>query len=484
MPEFFLIFGIVTILSIFVFFSQNLVTSGQLLSLQMGHVSSFLLSVTLLLYLNVSDIYVSIVNNIGDRNSLSFFFAILVTLGSLLLLNIFFGYLSKNSLSEYELILVILLILLGSFCVIFSNNFLGLYLGIELQSLGLYVLASIKINSTFATEAGLKYFVLGAFASSLLIFGISLFYGAVGLYNFSDITNLTVYGDLDAFVKSSIVLSLLFLFISLIFKVGGAPFHMWVPDVYEGVPTIVTAFFSAIPKLSIFSVLIRFVYEVYSFFMVDLSLLLLLSGVLSVLIGSIGAIGQSNIKRVLSYSAVAHTGFILFGLSAGTFNSLVSVLFYVFIYLSLTLSLFSCILGMQQKDTCGPLKLVGNLSFVYKSNFWIALSFIFALFSIAGVPPLSGFFSKFYIFVTAINSGYLYVSLLIIILSVVSSVYYLKMIRSLVFLQKPRDWVLFFDVNCMHSYIISILFLFNLLFMFFGTSIYYYIVNISSYFII
>ncbi len=258
---------------------------------------------------------------------------------------------------------------------------------------------------------------------------------------------------------------------------------MWVPDVYEGVPTIVTAFFSAIPKLSIFSILIRFVYEIYSPFIIDLSLLLTFSGVLSVMIGSIGAIGQSSIKRVISYSAIAHTGFILFGLSIGTFNSLVSVLFYIFIYLSLTLSLFSSILAMQQKDTCGPIKLVGNLSFLYKSNFWVSLSLIFALFSIAGVPPLSGFFSKFYIFVTAMDSGYLLISLIVIIFSVLSSVYYLRMIRSLVFTQKTRNWVLFFDVNCIHSYIISFLFIFNLFFMFFGTSFYYYIVNVVSYFI-
>lgn len=480
MPEFFIVFSIATVLSIFVFYSQNLVTVGRVLSLQMGYSSLFILFVMSLLYLNVAEIGLSTLGSAGYRDLFSTFFAFLITIGSFFLLSVFFTYLAKNSLHEFEFILIILLILLGGYSIIFSNNFLGLYLGIELQSLGLYVLAGMKTNAAYSTEAALKYFVLGAFASSLLIFGIAFYYGVVGLYSFPDIRNFNINGNfIYNLAHSGTIFSLIFIFSSLFFKVGSAPFHMWVPDVYEGVPIIVTAFFSAIPKLSIFSLLIRFFYDVYSTYSFDFSLLFMLSGVLSVFIGSVGAIGQHKTKRLISYSAIAHTGFLIFGISIGTFESLVAVLFYLVIYLSLTLALFSNILGMQHKVTESALKLVGNLSYIYKSNFFIALGLVFCVFSIAGVPPLSGFFSKLLIFVSSISAGYYTITLFVILLSVVSSVYYLKIIRSLVFSREKRGWLLFNDVNPPHAYSISFLTLFNVLFAFFAVPLYYTVINIA-----
>lgn len=480
MPEFFLIFSIISLLSIFVFYSQNLVTAGKLLSIQMSFLVFFILSLTSILYLNISSITITLLNGVGDRNALAYLFGFLLLAGSFFLISFMLTYFSKNSLQEYELIILVMLILLGGLCIVFSNNLLGLYLGVELQSLGLYILATMKVNSTFATEAGLKYFVLGAFASSLLVFGISLFYGALGMYNYNDIAALDSLEQNS--LRNYVTLSLLFIFISLLFKVGSAPFHMWVPDVYEGVPIIITAFFSAIPKLSIFSLFVRFVYDIYACYMFDLSILFVCCGLLSVLIGSFGAVGQENLKRVISYSAIAHTGFIVFGLSLGSFESCVAVVFYLVIYLSLTLNLFGSTLGLQQKETGSVLKIIANLSYAYKSHPWVCLSLGFSLFSIAGVPPLSGFFSKLLIFGAAIKANFILMSIIIILVSVVSSAYYLRIIRSLFFVINRQGWLLFDEIVGTHAYSVSTLFLFNILFMYFGTALYYYIVNSLSLF--
>lgn len=485
MSEFFLIFGIITFISVFIFYSNNVITVGSVLSVQMSYLSCFLLSVVLLLYSNTCFIEVLAVNSSFVRTPLAVFIAILATIGSICVCILALSYLSKNSLYEYEFILLILLVLVGSYCLVFSNDFLGLYLGVELQSLGLYILATMKTNSTFSTEAGLKYFVLGAFASSLLIFGIALFYGTTGLYNFGDISIFNMYnnnnvnGISNLDIQLGVTISLLFILASLLFKVGSAPFHMWVPDVYEGVPTIVTNFFALIPKLGVFSVLIRFLNDIYTGYLGDVSNILLYSGILSVFIGSVGAIGQSNIKRVISYSAISHTGFLIFGLSLGTFESFVGVLFYLFIYFTLTLSMFSSLLGMQQVSTGSIIKLVGNLVFVYKTNFWLAISLVFTLFSIAGVPPLSGFFSKFFIFVAGIEANYFIVSTIIILLSVVSSVYYLRLIRATLFAENKRNWLLFEGVRVGNAYIISTLLIFNVSFVFVGSVFLHYVLNLT-----
>lgn len=485
MPEFFLIFGVLTLLSIFVFYSHNTITSGPVLGIQINKIGIFLLLSAFMLYMNVSSIQLTAFTGGFVRDPISFYLLGLAIIGTSIICVLSLSYLAKNSLYEYEFFLVLILTLLGLILIVSSNDFLYLYIGIELQSLGLYILATMKTNSTFSTEAGLKYFVLGAFASSLLIFGIVIFYGMTGLVNFDDVYFFLSTLQLEHFfITKGVILSLFFIFASLIFKIGGAPFHMWVPDVYEGVSSIVTAFFSIVPKLGILSVLIKFLFIFYHDVLSELNSLFLCCSILSVFIGSVGALGQNRIKRILSYSAIAHSGFLLFGLCTGSLEGLVSVSMYIFVYYLLIISLFSCLLAGQQKESASIIKIIGNLGFLYKSNFFLSICFIFALFSIAGVPPLSGFYSKLLIFVSGITEGFWFVTLVLILLSVVSSVYYLRLIRSVTFVSNKKRWLLLENIGPSHSYVISLTLFLNLFFCSFGGTLLYSFYNQSLLFVV
>lgn len=470
---FFLIFSLISYFLIFSFYANSRISSGKLLSKQLVGLSIYFVLFSSFLFYNKVDFSATILNNHVQISPISTFFALLVIFFILVLLISSVGYLSKNSLNEFEIVFIVAFITIGTLCIIFSNSFLSLYLGLELQGLGLYVLASCKNNSSFSTEAGLKYFIIGAFGSSMLIFGISIFYGAVGLDNFTDIANFNLYGNEGIFVQGGAIFGLILILLSLILKVGGAPFHMWVPDVYEGSPTVATALFSIVPKIGLFSVILRFNFEIFTNYIYDIQGILLFSAVLSVSIGSIGALNQSSIKRVLSYSAIGHTGLLLYGISIGTLESLVAVLFYVLIYFNLVMNIFSCILAMRLKETGSPIKLISNLFYVYKSNFWLSLSFSCAIFSMAGIPPLSGFFSKFFIFLAGLEMVDIFIVCYLIFLSVVSCVYTLKVQRWVASTKKTKWWVLFDETEPMHGYLITYYILFNLFTIFFGLTTFF-----------
>ena len=318
-----------------------------------------------------------------------------------------------------------------------------MYMGVELQSLGLYILATLKQNSIYATEAGLKYFVLGAFASCILILGISIIYSFTGLINFSEISLFLLNVEsTDVFYKG-IFLGMLFIFVSFIFKVGGAPFHVWLPDVYEGVSTLVTTLFALVPKIVIFNLMLKISSMLGQFFVIEFQYIFIFTSFLSILVGSIGALYQTTIKRLLSYSAIGHTGFILLVLSISTLQGIASLVFYIIVYYFITLNIFTIILQLQQRNGIGSIKYINNFNFIYKTNKMLGISLVIIFFSIAGIPPFSGFFSKLFVFLAAIQQQYFFIAFYTIFLSVIASVYYLKVIRNIMISKVIKKYFLF-----------------------------------------
>ncbi len=464
LPEFLFVFSLLLIIPFGVTFNSAHIQVNKLLSRQILLISLVTLLFIFLLYLDFFSFNIEILAGVFSRDSLKYFILLLVFFGVFAILSLSDQYVSKNSLSDYELILLILCVLLGSICILFSNEFLTIYLGIELQGLSLYILATLKPNSTYSTEAGLKYFVLGAFASSILLFGFCLFYGATGILNLNDLKLLS-FENSSSFLDNFTNLAVIFIFIGLIFKVGGAPFHFWVPDVYEGVPTLITGFFSIIPKLVIFSLFLNLIYGGFLYFCDKGLLILLYSGVLSVIIGSLGGLNQLSIKRLLAYSAIAQAGFLLYGISTYTAESFVAVLVYLVIYVCLLINLFSILLTFTQRINGDSLKLIKNLRYLFKYSPLVSISFVLSLFGLAGIPPLNGFFSKLLIFFAAIKGGYILTGILCIMVSIIGCVYYLYMIRTVSVVQRTNQWLFFTDSNYMNALVISYSLLINLLFL-------------------
>jgi NADH-quinone oxidoreductase subunit N len=480
-PEVFIISSLAVLLPIGVIYAKVCVGGGKFFSEQFYSLFIILLFFIVYLYFNISDLTVVLFQGELLRDKLSFYFVFLVLFGLTSVSMLSMPYFARNFSYEFELYILLLIIFVGINIILFSNDFLNVYIGIEIQSLGLYILASYKQMSTYSVEAGVKYFILGAFASSLLLFGISLFYGLTGIFNFY---NIFIFLSYDMYLNFEFFLfffiALFFIFISLIFKVGGAPFHVWVPDVYEGVGTGITAFFSSVPKLGIFLFLMKIVFFMVYTGLVEFFYLFVYTGILSICVGSLGALYQTSIKRLLSYSAISHTGFILFGLSSWNTASIFSVILYLWVYVILIVSLFSILLLLQQQNSQHSIKLIGNLRYLYFENKGLCFSFIFALFSVAGVPPLGGFFAKYFIFFGTINAGYIFLSLFVILVSVFGFVYYLRLIRSTVSFIKEEKRLLFYslDMNIVY-YLVVYLVIINFLFCC-GSSPFLYFFSILS----
>ena len=322
-----------------------------------------------------------------------------VVLGSLICcILISLNYIKRENIYKYEYFLLVGLACLGMLSIISSNDLITMYLAIEIQSLCFYILATIKIYNNFSTEAGLKYFILGAFSSGVLLFGCSFIYGSLGTTNFSEMKFLSSTLSPQGDNPLTLILGIIFVVIAILFKLGAAPFHMWLPDVYEGVPTIVTAIYSIVPKIALFGLFVRLninlIYENQYF----IQQILLYSALLSIIIGTFGALYQVKIKRLLAYSAISHVGFLLIGFSSFTNWSIFSLFFYLIVYILISINMFSILLVMRKIDNNLKIKKINELVILFKSNALLAINFCLILFSIAGIPPLAGFYSKLYIF--------------------------------------------------------------------------------------
>ena len=385
----------------------------------------FLIS-ALILYFTPFEIQTN-VNGIFIRDTFSKFFQILILLSVSCLLFMSKQYLQKNNLFKPEYPILIIFSTLGMMVMISSNNFLLLYLGLEIQSLSLYVVSSFRRDNYKSTEAGLKYFILGSLSSGLMLFGISLIYGSTGSINFEIISSMINY---EGFFPG-IVAGLVFLICGFAFKASAVPFHMWTPDVYEGSPTPVTAFFATVPKLAAVGVLLRVLFDCFGQIVESWQQVIIIISVLSMFLGSVAAIGQNNIKRLMAYSSIGHIGFVLMGIASGTDKGVSAVLIYMVLYIIMNIGVFAFILNMERNGvavtTINSLNMYNNVS---KSQ---TLFLTILLFSLAGIPPLAGFFGKFFIFNAAINAGLSWLAVMGGIASVIAAFYYLRIVYLMYF---------------------------------------------------
>src|SRR4051812_36125271 len=353
------------------------------------------------------------------------FLKVLALIGSAATLILSTEFLADQSRRIFEYAILVLLSTLGMMVLISAGDLIMLYLGLELMSLALYVVAASNRDNAKSTEAGLKYFVLGALSSGMLLYGASLIYGFTGTVGFAGIAAAAKTGSVG------IVFGLVFLLAGLCFKVSAVPFHMWTPDVYEGAPTPVTAFFASAPKVAALAVFTRVTLTAFPGIVVQWQQVVVFVSLASMVLGSFAAIGQTNIKRLMAYSSIGHMGFALVGLAAGTQEGAQGVLVYIAIYVAMTLGTFAIILTMKRNGQ--PVETIKDFAGLSRTNPIIAFFFAMFLFSLAGVPPLAGFFGKFYVFVAAVKAGLLTLAVVGVLASVVGAFYYLTIIKVMYF---------------------------------------------------
>ena len=343
-----------------------------------------------------------------------------------------YDYLARNQQWQFEFPVLILLASTGMMVMISANDLITLYLGLELQSLSLYVVAAFHRNSERSSEAGLKYFVLGALSSGMLLYGASLIYGFTGTTNFEKIANMLSSSS----VSLGIVFGLVFLMAGLVFKISAVPFHMWTPDVYEGSPTPVTAFFASAPKVAAMGLIVRVLYGAFPAIAPQWQQIVVFVSIMSMLLGAFAAIGQTNIKRLMAYSSISHMGFALIGLAAGTELGVRSVVIYLVIYAIMSLGAFACILAMRRDE--GPVENISELSGLARNDLMMAFLMGMLMFSLAGIPPLAGFFAKLYVLYAAVNANMVPLAVVGVIASVIGAYYYLRIVK-VMFFDDPVD---------------------------------------------
>lgn len=413
----------------------------------------------------------------------------------------------STSLNAFEYMILILFSTISMLFMISSYDFISMYLTVELQSLCFYVLAASKRNSEFSTEAGLKYFILGAFSSGILLFGCSMIYGFTGITNFGELAKvltgsqeviLGTFGtDTDwatplfwSSRSSGITIGIIFIAVGFLFKLTAAPFHMWAPDVYEGSPTGITAFFSIAPKIAILAVFMRlFLYSFYDL-MLPWQKIILFCSLASMIVGALAAMSQHKIKRLLAYSSIGHIGYILLGLSCATIEGIEALFIYLIVYVIMTINLFAIILSLRELDgTTSPrlnkgleqggvaqsgthhLKYISDLGMLAKTNPILAFTFTCTLFSMAGIPPLAGFCSKFYIFFAALSSSLYLFAIFGVLTSVVSCFYYIRLIKIMYF-EKPTKFIAYQRMDKEKSLMIGVTLFFMIFFFFYPSPLF------------
>ena len=352
----------------------------------------------------------------------------LVLIGAMLTLIMGYGYRKRGELVNFEYPVLILFATLGMLLMISANNLMALYIGIELQSLSLYVIAAFDRDSRSSGEAGLKYFILGALSSGLLLYGCSLVYGFSGSTSFEGIASAlnTIGAD-----SIGLTIGMVFLCAGLAFKVSAVPFHMWTPDVYEGSPTPSTAFFAAAPKIAGVAIFIRVLVDPFADLVAQWQQVVIAISVASMSLGTLAAIYQTNIKRLMAYSSIANIGYALVGLAAGTSDGVQSVIIYMSIYLIMIVGTFGCILSMRAHGQM--MEDINDLAGLGRTNPLLAIALTALMFSFVGIPPLAGFFGKLYVFLAAINAGLYWLAVIGLLTSVVGAFYYLRIVKLMYF---------------------------------------------------
>tara|TARA_B100000378_G_scaffold158089_1_gene127282 strand:+ start:530 stop:1942 length:1413 start_codon:yes stop_codon:yes gene_type:complete len=421
LPELFLSLAIMSLLMVGAFIKK----SFKLVNL----LTIFSLIFAIILLLNQPSEIIKIFNESYIIDRLSIFMKVLTLLFCLFVLLSSKDYVKSTSIDKIEYPIIILASTLGMILMISSYDLIVFYLGLELQSLGLYILSSFRRDDEKSTEAGLKYFVLSALASGLLLYGCSLIYGFTGSTNFEVIS-----ANLDG-SNTGAVFGIVFIIVGLAFKVSAVPFHMWTPDVYEGSPTSVTSFFALVPKIAALSVFIRFMYVPFINVINQWQIIIVFLSIASMILGAVAAIGQNNIKRLMAYSSIGHMGYALAGLATGTNAGIQSTIIYLTIYLVMNLGAFGCIFMMKRENVF--YENINELSGLSKNHPVLSLSFLIILFSLAGIPPLAGFFAKFYVFMSVIEVKMYALAVIGLVTTVVSAFYYLRIIK-VIYFDKPK----------------------------------------------
>ena len=426
-PEIFLSLSIFSILMLGVFIKKSFNIIFNLTSL--------IIVTTVMIILSNPDNEVKIFLNSYTRDAFSNYFKILILISSFFVLNSSKNFILDNKLDKFEYPIIVLMSILGMFFMVSSNDLILFYLGLELQSLSLYILATIDRDNLRSTESGVKYFVLSALSSGLLLYGCSLLYGFTGSTNFDLIADKLTKENTGA------VFAMVFILVGLAFKVSAVPFHMWTPDVYEGAPTSITSYFAVVPKVAGLALLIKFMFIPFSNILLEWQTIIIFISIGSMILGAVAAMVQKNFKRLLAYSSIGHIGYALAGVATGVVSGYQSAIIYISIYVIMNVGAFSC-LYLLKKD--GQYKeSISDLSGISKKHPILAISLLIILFSLAGIPPLGGFFAKFYVFVAVLEQQMYALAIIGLLTTVMSAFYYLKIIKTIYF----DDSVITFDLT-------------------------------------
>jgi NADH-quinone oxidoreductase subunit N len=372
-------------------------------------------------------------NGMFSDDGFSRFAKVVILLSTAAVLLMGEGYMSKRGLLRFEYPILVALSVVGMMMMVSAGDLMALYMGLELQSLALYVVASLRRDSARSTEAGLKYFVLGALSSGILLYGASLIYGYAGTTLFSGIIETAVHGD----VSVGLLFGLIFVISGMAFKVSAVPFHMWTPDVYEGAPTPITAFFATAPKVAAMGLFARVMHDAFGNAVPDWQQVVGLISFLSMFLGAVAAIGQTNIKRLMAYSSIAHMGYALMGLAAGTALGVEAMLVYMTIYVAMNIGTFAFILSMEKDGQ--PVTEISSLNMYAKAQPGRAFAMLILLFSLAGVPPMLGFFGKLYVLRAAYDAGLAWLAIAGVIASVIGAFYYLRIVFFMYFGEEQAE---------------------------------------------
>tara|TARA_B100002051_G_scaffold272632_1_gene309745 strand:+ start:1686 stop:3101 length:1416 start_codon:yes stop_codon:yes gene_type:complete len=395
-------------------------------SILVYNLSTISLIVLVALIYNLSSISdTSLFNESYKIDKLSNFMKFLMISSGIFVMLTSSKYLQINKLNKIEYPVLVLSSILGMMVMISSNDLIVFYMGLELQSLSLYVLASFNRENLLSTESGLKYFVLSALSSGLLLYGCSLIYG------FSETTNFNIILDNSNEIQYGLIFGVVFIIVGLAFKISAVPFHMWAPDVYQGSPTSVTILFAILPKIAALTVFIRFLYVPFINMIDQWQLIIVFLSIASMIFGAVAAIGQTNLKRLVAYSSIGHMGYALAGLATGTNQGIQSSITYMSIYLVMNLAFFSCIFMLRKNDDY--YEKIEDLSGLSKNHPILAFSFLIILFSLAGIPPLAGFFAKFYVFMSVIDESMYFLAVVGLLSTVIAAFYYLRIIKIIYF---------------------------------------------------
>ncbi len=425
LPEIFLSLSIFAILMLGVFIKKSFNI--------IFHLTSLILILTIAIIFNNPNHEEKIFLDSFSRDAFSNYFKILILISSLFVLNSSKSFIIENKLDKFEYPIIILLSILGMFFMVSANDLILFYLGLELQSLSLYILASIDRDNLRSSESGIKYFVLSALSSGLLLYGCSLLYGFTGSTNFDLIAIELNKENVGA------VFAMVFILVGLAFKISAVPFHMWTPDVYEGAPTSITSYFAVVPKVAGLALLIKFMFIPFSNILLEWQTIIIFISIASMILGAVAAIVQKNIKRLLAYSSISHIGYALAGVATGVISGYESAIVYISIYVIMNIGAFSCLYLLKQD---GQYKEnISDLSGISKKHPLLAISFLIILFSLAGVPPLGGFFAKFYVFTAVLEQKMYALAIIGLLTTVISAFYYLKIIKTIYF----DDRVITFD---------------------------------------